>query len=338
MSFLTNRLFLYSILSLLGTFSFVCISGVLALEHKPKILLKEQAINLGNGKPGQEMKGSFDIINSGFAPLEYSIRASCGCTSLSPHMGVIDSSETKKINLSIKLPEYSNSEKGVRITITSNDPNSPEVSCFAIAKCPTPFNVTPDRINKTFYDIESVKNEELSVELEPVGHSDYFDIGSLQIESNNDLFMISNPVKVGELLCFKINFDGKLTKGEHYGSLNISFNGDDRAVKLPISIKLIKPYLIVPSKVEVQRNEDGTFKDVVLTLISRKQQNEMKNNVRLINPPDNVVIKKETVLGKNRRQIQLGFSPKRLTAQNLKLCFSYGKDDSQISCQLNFPE
>ncbi|QDT99534.1 Ig-like domain-containing protein [Gimesia aquarii] len=303
----------------------------------PRISIKERSLDLGNGKPGEEMQGELVFENTGSKPLEYNIVTSCGCTSLTPRKGTLDIGESQTANVVLKLPEYAKSEKAVRIIVHSNDPDQPEVNCSARARCPAPFQLRPESINETFYELNELQEASFQIEVSP-GESEtaFADVELFQISSNNKFLHVNKPELRNGMYHFQIAVDDEMKYKENYGTIELSHKGDARKMVLPVSLKLVDRVLIVPSQVQLKKNEDGTFQDIVFTIINRQLDKEL-SVIELITPPDGISIKDQTSIGKNKKQIQVGVTDTFSNTSEIKLEFFCRGLNSQISCELINP-
>lgn len=105
--------------------------------------LPNYPLHLGDGKPGETLRGYFDLFNAGDEPLEFTVIAGCNCSELQPRSGEIPPGESQRIGIGIKLANVSGTSKSVQVTITSNDESQPAAAYLVTADCPMPFQVSP---------------------------------------------------------------------------------------------------------------------------------------------------------------------------------------------------
>ena len=108
----------------------------------PRLGLPAHPLDLGRGRPGQVVDGSFQLTNRGDAPLRFQLSASCGCTDLSPRAGTIAPGESTIINVGIRLQEMG-TERQVRVSVGTNEPDSPAAGYVVFAACPAPMTAPP---------------------------------------------------------------------------------------------------------------------------------------------------------------------------------------------------
>jgi hypothetical protein len=97
----------------------------------PSIALSHTRLDLGQGRPGEQLEGSFTVSDRGSEPLEFKLSASCGCAFVRPMAGTLAPARSQTVTLGIRLPATINSEKHAQILIHSNDPRQPRVVCTA---------------------------------------------------------------------------------------------------------------------------------------------------------------------------------------------------------------
>jgi len=112
-------------------------------ESVPRLSIRQPVINLGDGEPGQLLKGSIELENRGSHPLRYYAQRSCGCTLLAPSQGTIAPGGHAAIKVGVRLPEYSNSDRSVQVGITTDDPSMPGQQCTLLARSRASVDVSP---------------------------------------------------------------------------------------------------------------------------------------------------------------------------------------------------
>lgn len=97
------------------------------LANAPVISFDNQTFDFGNIKQGESVEHEYKFINNGKRDLIIrKTKASCGCTAIMPSKNVIPPGESSVI----KMKFNSTGKKGAQnktITVTSNDPNNPEI-------------------------------------------------------------------------------------------------------------------------------------------------------------------------------------------------------------------
>lgn len=106
----------------------------------------DAVLNLGDGKPGEILTGAFSLRNRGTEPLDFQIRASCNCSQLRPQARRIEPGEVQEILAGIRLRSEGSRER-VRLSIQTNDPETPQAEYVLEANCPAPFDVSPLQVD-----------------------------------------------------------------------------------------------------------------------------------------------------------------------------------------------
>lgn len=106
----------------------------------------ESVLNLGEGKVGEVLTGTFTLRNLGTEPLDFQIRPSCNCAQLQPREGRIAPGEVEEILAGVRLRNEGLHER-VRLTIQTNDPRTPQVEYLLEANCPAPFDASPSLVD-----------------------------------------------------------------------------------------------------------------------------------------------------------------------------------------------
>jgi hypothetical protein len=112
----------------------------------PAARLDTTELDLGNGVPGQLMKGTLQLFNDGWRELRFSVAGSCACTVLEPKEGCVVPGEAASIQVGLRLARYSQTSERVRVTVTTDDPDEPVFECSVVASCPVPLLLSPERL------------------------------------------------------------------------------------------------------------------------------------------------------------------------------------------------
>lgn len=126
----------------IATLTILALTGC-GFQSGPQIRLSEDELNLGNGRPEEQLEGHFLVFNDGTSPLEFSLRPSCGCTEVSPMADTVAPGGQTKVRVVLDLPATANAEKSARIAVSSNDSEQRPVAVRVSAKCTTPIRCVP---------------------------------------------------------------------------------------------------------------------------------------------------------------------------------------------------
>ena len=110
-----------------------------------RLVLPRYPLDLGEGKAGKIVDGTFEIRNGGLLPLSFEITPSCGCSEMRPTSGILGPRESRSIFVGVRLG--SEESKTVYATIQSNDASRPSAVYLISASCPAPIQTVPSRID-----------------------------------------------------------------------------------------------------------------------------------------------------------------------------------------------
>lgn len=235
----------------------------LKIVAAPLLVISTHRLDLGDGKPKQTMTGAIELANSGSAPLEFSVQRSCGCTSVSPTMGILTPHTRIDLQISIQLPEYANAEKAVQVIVNSNDPLHSREVCFVLAKAPAPFIVNPKLVDFGRLPKAALAETSATISLErPVGENRKF-----RMRLAGDAFTVATD---DESVAHISSIAG-LPVGDHYDTLEVVLEGVEAdIVRIPVHLQLVPPLAAVPSTLYLRKNKAGSYGAVEWIAIREK--------------------------------------------------------------------
>ena len=141
---------------------------------------------------GQELSGAFRLINSGNAPLTFSLHSSCGaCSRLDPAAGTIASGQFQTISVGMRLREFG--DQSVQIGIRTNDPEREQLSYQIHARCPAPITASPSTVD--FGEIVEGTPRQIKVRLRGIAERPFSDLAAIElVSSNSDVLVVSEQV------------------------------------------------------------------------------------------------------------------------------------------------
>jgi hypothetical protein len=80
-----------------------------AASKAPRLALSTAQLDLGEGKPSEELRGVLELANTGQETLEFQLSATCGCSKLAPQKGQLAPGERQEIEIALKLPAHTGS-------------------------------------------------------------------------------------------------------------------------------------------------------------------------------------------------------------------------------------
>lgn len=172
----------------------VCItSGLLHIRATPKAIPMMSIepstfIKLGEGNPGETLKGVFFIANVGEGELQFRIDPSCGCTDLNPRTGNIPAGKRTPIHVAVRLGQRG-IDKTVKLAFTTNDPVTPEVDCVLLASCPRLFSVSPESVS--FGHIQKGTSSKVPLRVQKANKAGDISIRNIFAQSNHPFIRTS---------------------------------------------------------------------------------------------------------------------------------------------------
>jgi hypothetical protein len=99
-------------------------------------------LDLGEGRPGQQLEGTFTLANDGPAPLTFRTWRSCDCLRITPGEGVVEPGHQVRVGVALELARKGKDE-AVLVRVTTNDPARPTADLRVVARCPAAFSASP---------------------------------------------------------------------------------------------------------------------------------------------------------------------------------------------------
>lgn len=92
-----------------------------ANREAPVLMFEEYEYDLGEGGPGDKLNGVLRLVNHTNKEVRFRLRASCGCTDLTPMSGSIKPQGKQDLSVSLNLPHAKGSPKTAGITAAWNE-------------------------------------------------------------------------------------------------------------------------------------------------------------------------------------------------------------------------
>lgn len=323
-----NKTIVYVLLACTFSAATLSILGMEIYHRKitrvPCISVEKEFFDLGNGSPGEELDGQILIKNLGGKDLEYEVAASCGCTSLNPRKGVLRIGQSQVIDMSLKLPDHSNSEKSVRVIIQSNDPDRERVTCIVKAHCPAPFVVAPSHLTYGALTRSQLHGAVQDIEITPSGD------GNLEIINQVDVKYCPAFLKLekrqessGDKLIFNAFIRSPLEPGDYFDTIVFSNDGGNKEMKVPVSVKIVEPISFVPSTIHLRKKHDSERELWVSStvILSCREGMIPRGRVQLTGSDiaQHIVIQELSEAPENRRLFRIVLQNNQLTAKTHSL-------------------
>jgi len=293
----------------------------------PALHVSTAALDLGEGLPGAELSGTFEITNQGTDELVYRLQATCGCTELTPKEGTIQAGDSRQIVVALRLPSILGANKKAGVFINSNDPQRPRVNCRIRGKCPFPFRVTPARIRLNVRPEETDLVQRLTVE--ETDQLRFRNITDLKINVPNDHCSVTEVRQSNNqfLIDFSINTHPDQRNTKFYISLR--HVEDDREMHIPVQLQRSESVIAIPKKLLVHWSESEQTKEVHAWIVAKN--GTQLRNVTLIDVPDGIEVIPESTLG-NKIGYKITIDMSQLAADAFTL--KYKCNHSEGECVL----
>ena len=106
----------------------VVLGGALSCKGGPNIYVSESVYNFGVVVEGETVSYTFVIENRGDEVLKIlDVRTSCGCTTTSLSISVLEPSEEVRLGIKLSTAGYGGLQVSKNIYVESNDPERPEI-------------------------------------------------------------------------------------------------------------------------------------------------------------------------------------------------------------------
>jgi hypothetical protein len=286
----------------------------------PSIRLPEPSVlDLGRGKPGEVISGTFALENTGGGDLDYQIEASCGCSSLTPQAGRIAPGRSQEVRVGVRLGTEGE-KRSVKLVVRSNDPTRPTGAIEVTTECPAPAIATPNRVDFGRLASGTSGEQTVTVEIreEVVGE----DLAAIVPKLSSGLFLAS-MVRVDQSpprLVVKVSYPPSLPLGVSVDTLTLSRSGGVRLVEIPIVAEVIRPLVIVPEIVFLRASTASSDHSRPLILVKRLD-GKLVGPLAKLEAPGNVKVEEVSDQKRNYRQFRLVFSEVPTLPIQIKLRF-----------------
>ncbi|HVA48838.1 MAG TPA: hypothetical protein VNH11_20900 [Pirellulales bacterium] len=117
------------------------------IASQPALELPDGPLDLGSGGPGDVLEGDFELRNPTDSPVDFALRATCGCTRLGPLVGVVGPHGAQKIEIATQLERRVGTARRVEITVTDKRRERRFGALLVVGECPSPLSLTPDEVS-----------------------------------------------------------------------------------------------------------------------------------------------------------------------------------------------
>jgi hypothetical protein len=289
----------------------------------PRLELPSCPLDLGAGKPGTILHGSFTIKNRGAMPLRFTIAPACACTELEPSSGELLPQEAENVLVGVKLDHYG-LDRFVNLRIQTNDADRGEMNYQVIAKCPLPFRVEPVEVD--------FGSQPAGVEVE----------AAIQVFGDNgngarrgDDFVVesaSGAIELTEQASGK--FIARLSKGLRGGyfhdRLRITQRSTGESLSLPVSGYGVEEVLVAPRVLSISPD---VMNELTL-IVWRGDGKALGTSIETICPPGWFVEETSNSSAKRRQFHVRAIASQTLSAATIELRFNGCERPVVVPCRV----
>lgn len=190
--------------------------------------------------------GGFRIANSGAAPLEFSIRASCACSALSPISGVVPAHGYVHVSMRVGL-DLKMEVRSTTVQILTNDPKHPVENVYISVHRRVLARAEPDIVSFGELTERSERKAEIRVTVLDAALCDQ--VARLRCEASGPCAVTHcEPTGSGLNITVATN---RAQPGAHYGSVRVLSPAGRVLVEVPVTYVVFPSVTIVPPKLEL---------------------------------------------------------------------------------------
>lgn len=280
-------------LAVAGMYAMARLAPQRARPAAPTIALSHLRLDLGEGRPGQQLEGSFTVTNQGTKLLEFMLSPTCGCAFVRPMGGRLKPGQSQKISLGIRLPQTANSEKTTQIVIRSNDPRRPRLTCTVTARAPAPWQVSPSHINFGYVLREELRDPPRQrLVVRPGSGKNGLPTSALRAHLAGDAYVLrSEPHEDGSLV-IEVSLRRGLADGRYSSQLELGHSTDPAAVTIGLDAEVGPAVALVPTIVYLSQDEStGAYRPAQVVAVARKRS-LVVGGLRPVNWPNGVQLRR----------------------------------------------
>jgi len=334
------RLFQMSLAVALVLLVWIAFSALESPQNRDSCLrVSQQFIDLGVGQPGQLMRGEFEVINTGSEKIHFEISTSCGCTSLSPRKGDLNTKEKELVRFSVRLPtDQHNSKKTVRLTIYPKNTHIAPVVCVVTAECLCPITATPSRIDRIFCSKSELNHCRFKFRISPTNLEEMtLKFDQFRVDFDHNLFQLNESSVAEGVVHLGFIVNASSSRDRLNSIVRVTHINSSQEITLPVNLMYEHPLVLFPGVVKLQKSPSGNIEDFRVIIVNRIPEQEL-GEVSLRTTIEGLRILKQTDLGLNKKLIQLEVSALAARSDTIPIEFYCCGIDSIVSCTLVPPQ
>jgi hypothetical protein len=214
---------------------------ILRLDDPPRSLVK------GTESP---IVSTFQLRNVGRKQLAFELIPSCGCTGVSPRIGVIEGGKAEVVRVGVRVNE--GSSRDVQIRIKNNSTNAPDAVWHIHAEYPASIDIVPETIN--FGVISPAALTSLAFELRPVNGTPTISLESTKVTSTDPNILVK-PNNVRGKHQYKVSLSPDIPHGVITSSVRVEIPSMSRVIEIPVRGEIQADTKVCPSVIYLTKNQ-----------------------------------------------------------------------------------
>ena len=220
----------------------------------PRLSAPSCVLDLGEGKPGELLTGSFDLRNTGNRELSFSLVAGCSCAHLEPRLGTIPPGGSVSIQVGVRLRDPGSRER-IRIAIQSNDAKTPEAECSVTAMCPAPFDVTPMFVD--FGTVAKGQTPTAVVRVRGPSGNPIDPSAGLRFAVSNEQVVVEEMEYDGEARQFNVRLRSNVPTGHLQTVMTFRLAGVESPIQIPVAATVVGLVQTAPQSLVISAGHEG---------------------------------------------------------------------------------
>jgi hypothetical protein len=304
----------------------------------PSIAVSHTRLDLGEGRPGEQLEGSFTVSNRGSEPLEFKLSASCGCAFVRPMAGTLAPGESQRITLGIRLPQAINSEKSTRVAIQSNDPRQPQVICAATARAPAPWEVSQTCIDFGYLlrrELDKPPTQRLVVR--PGKGTNALPTSVVQVRAASQAYTVRTRRRRDGTLVVEVSLCPGLADGRYNSTLELGAGDEALTMSIPLVARIGPGISVIPERVRLRARAEGGYEPAGVHVVSH-QPGVQLGPLRICRCPAGVEVEERAVAASLRRVTIRVSAEMSIPSGGLEIDLDAGESGGRLNVRLLPPE
>jgi hypothetical protein len=288
------------------------------------VAVSHARLDLGEGRPGQQLEGAFTVTNEGTQPLKFKISASRGCSFVRPMGGTLPPGASRAIRVGLRLPATVGSEKNTQVVVESNDPRQPRVSLLASAGAPAPWELSEPQMNFGYVlrrELAHPPRREVIVRPGKGKHG--LPTSAIRLQVPSEAYEVVSRKRRDGSLAIEVSLRADLADGRYSATLYVGHADDPMAIGIPLDAEVGAGVTFAPPVVRLRVDAaSGAYRPTRLYVLARKP-GLLIGRVRAHHVPSGIHLRDTGGGPARRRLVEIHFDPGvRLAAAGVALVVS----------------